>query len=204
MSFEKTDTITLNDHKYKYIREIRNIITEETAVLCEDECGSFCFCSKAEWAELIEKEKQAKIVQYEGSGQNKMIDPEAHTFNKYASPQEKIELFKSLFIGRRDVFARRFYNTKTGKSGYVPVCHNEWQYGGCELKCSSEENISFELPEKVSLIRTDRAYCRFTVIDDRIVWYGSLSPLCENFAGASAIRIINPSLAGRLMEERLL
>ena len=32
MSFEKTDTITLNDHKYKYIREIRNIITEETAV----------------------------------------------------------------------------------------------------------------------------------------------------------------------------
>ena len=34
MSFEKTDTITLNDHKYKYIREIRNIITEETAVLC--------------------------------------------------------------------------------------------------------------------------------------------------------------------------
>lgn len=72
------------------------------------------------------------------------------------------------------------------------------------LICSSEENISFELPEKVSLIRTDRAYCRFTVIDDRIVWYGSLSPLCENFSEASAIRIINPSLAGRLMEERLL
>lgn len=48
MSFEKTDTITINDHKYKYIREIRNIITKETAVLCEDECGSFWFCSKAE------------------------------------------------------------------------------------------------------------------------------------------------------------
>ena len=144
MSFEKTDTITLNDHKYKYIREIRNIITEETAVLCE--CGSFWFCSKAEWTELIEKEKQAKIVQYEGSGQNKMIDPEAHTFNKYASPQEKIELFKSLFIGRRDVFARRFYNTKTGKSGYVPVCHNEWQYGVCDkkkYKCSQCPNSAF-------------------------------------------------------------
>jgi hypothetical protein len=72
------------------------------------------------------------------------------------------------------------------------------------LICSSEETISFELPAKVSLIRTDRAYCRFTVIDDRIVWYGSLSSLCENFSEASAIRIINPSLAGRLMEERLL
>ena len=35
MSFEKSDAIILNDHKYKYIREIRNIITEETAVLCE-------------------------------------------------------------------------------------------------------------------------------------------------------------------------
>ena len=58
MSFEKSDSIIMNDHKYKYIREIRNIITEETAVLCEDECGSFCFCSKAEWTELVEKEKQ--------------------------------------------------------------------------------------------------------------------------------------------------
>ena len=57
MSFEKSDSIIMNDH-YKYIREIRNIITEETAVLCEDECGSFCFCSKAEWTELVEKEKQ--------------------------------------------------------------------------------------------------------------------------------------------------
>ena len=47
------------------------------------------------------------------------------TFNKYATPQEKIELFKSLFIGRKDVFAKRYYNTKTGQGGYVPVCHNE-------------------------------------------------------------------------------
>lgn len=65
MSFEKSDSIIMNDHKYKYIREIRNIITEETAVLREDECGSFWFCNKAESTELIEKEKQAKIRQHE-------------------------------------------------------------------------------------------------------------------------------------------
>lgn len=71
---------------------------------------------------------------------------EPKLFNKYAPPQEKIGLFKSLFIGRRDVFARRYYNTKTGQSGYVPVCHNEWQYGICDkkqYKCSVCSNAAF-------------------------------------------------------------
>ncbi|MBW6474996.1 MAG: DEAD/DEAH box helicase [Anaerolineaceae bacterium] len=48
------------------------------------------------------------------------------------SPQEdKIRLFRSLFKGREDVFPRRFENYKTGKSGYAPVCRNEWLSGIC-------------------------------------------------------------------------
>jgi superfamily II DNA or RNA helicase len=48
------------------------------------------------------------------------------------SPQEeKIRLFRSLFKGREDVFPRRFENSKTGKSGYAPVCRNEWVDGIC-------------------------------------------------------------------------
>lgn len=38
------------------------------------------------------------------------------------SPQEKVELFRSLFKGREDVFARRWYSRTTGKAGYQPVC----------------------------------------------------------------------------------
>ena len=45
--------------------------------------------------------------------------------SKKSSPQEKINLFKSLFIGREDVFALRWSNAKSGKSGYSPVCENK-------------------------------------------------------------------------------
>ena len=45
--------------------------------------------------------------------------------SKKSSPQEKINLFKSLFIGREDVFALRWSNSKSGKSGYSPVCENK-------------------------------------------------------------------------------
>src|SRR6516165_6225921 len=38
---------------------------------------------------------------------------------------EKINLFRSLFRGREDVFPRRWENSKSGKSGYAPACHNE-------------------------------------------------------------------------------
>ena len=45
--------------------------------------------------------------------------------SKKSSPQEKINLFKSLFIGRDDVYALRWFNSKSGKSGYSPVCENK-------------------------------------------------------------------------------
>lgn len=51
----------------------------------------------------------------------------------------KIALFRSLLRGRQDLYARRFDNRKTGKSGYAPACGNEWVKGLCEkpkIKCS--------------------------------------------------------------------
>lgn len=41
--------------------------------------------------------------------------------NQYSSPDEKIALFRSLFVGRSDVFARRWYSKSSEKSGYQPV-----------------------------------------------------------------------------------
>ena len=38
------------------------------------------------------------------------------------SLQEKVDLFRSLFKGREDVFARRWYSKASGKGGYQPVC----------------------------------------------------------------------------------
>jgi superfamily II DNA or RNA helicase/very-short-patch-repair endonuclease len=53
--------------------------------------------------------------------------------------EAKIALFRSLFRGREDVYARRFESRKTGKSGYSPACANEWVRGVCEkprVKCA--------------------------------------------------------------------
>jgi hypothetical protein len=54
-------------------------------------------------------------------------------------PQTKIALFRNLFRGREDMYPRRFESRKTGRTGYQPVCANEWVQGICEkpgIKCS--------------------------------------------------------------------
>lgn len=45
-----------------------------------------------------------------------------------ATNPAKVELFRSLFRGREDVFPRRWENAKTGRSGYSPACRNEWDW----------------------------------------------------------------------------
>jgi hypothetical protein len=62
------------------------------------------------------------------------------------SNAEKIDLFRSLFCGRDDVFPLRWQNSKTGKTGYAPACNNEWVRGICEkprIKCSNCPNQAF-------------------------------------------------------------
>lgn len=62
--------------------------------------------------------------------------------NKYSSVNEKINLFMSLFIGREDMYAKRWYSTKAEKSGYQPVCGNEWSElcNKQKYKCSNCPN----------------------------------------------------------------
>ena len=66
--------------------------------------------------------------------------------NRQSTPQEKINLYKSLFSGRQDVFALRWFNAKSNKSGYSPVCGNKWLSGKCDLKKYSCATCPFKLP----------------------------------------------------------
>lgn len=62
------------------------------------------------------------------------------------SLDERVTLFQSLFKGREDVFARRWFSQTTMKGGYQPVCINEWRRGICDkkkLKCIECPNRSF-------------------------------------------------------------
>ena len=74
---------------------------------------------------------------------NEMVLETAAGIHMRSTPEEKIRLFRSLFRGREDVFARRWYSVQKGKGGYAPVCANEWRYGVCikpKGKCSTCEN----------------------------------------------------------------
>ena len=62
------------------------------------------------------------------------------------SIEERVAVFHSLFKGREDVFARRWFSKTTGKSGYQPVCINEWRRGVCDkkkYKCADCPNRHF-------------------------------------------------------------
>jgi hypothetical protein len=71
-------------------------------------------------------------------------------------PTRKIALFRSLFRGREDVYPRRFESRKTERTGYQPVCANEWVRGICEkprIKCS------------------DCSHQRFLSVTDNTIWW---------------------------------
>ena len=103
------------------------------------------------------------------------------------SPQEdKIRLFRSLFKGRESVFPRRFENSKTGKSGYAPVCRNEWKAGICQKPKIACQDCNFRafVPVSDEIIRnhlkgiapTDRAGRDFTIgvypmLTDETCWF---------------------------------
>lgn len=62
------------------------------------------------------------------------------------SIEDRVAIFHSLFKGREDVFARRWFSKTTGKSGYQPVCINEWRRGVCDkkkYKCADCPNRRF-------------------------------------------------------------
>lgn len=69
------------------------------------------------------------------------LNPGATPVHLQSSSQAKIALFRSLFRGREDVYARRFESRKTGKSGYAPACGNEWIRGVCESRGSGAQIV---------------------------------------------------------------
>ena len=60
--------------------------------------------------------------------------------------RDKIALFRALFRGREDVYARRWENDGKGTAGYAPVCANEWRRGLCDkprVRCGACPNQAF-------------------------------------------------------------
>ena len=54
---------------------------------------------------------------------------------------DKIKLFWRVFGGRRDILAKRWESS--GRSGYSPICENEWKEDVCRKPCRDCKNFSY-------------------------------------------------------------
>ena len=65
---------------------------------------------------------------------------------KQSSLDAKIRLFRSLFNGRNDVYARRWESKSSDKAGYSPACAYEWNPPICQkpqISCQACQNRKF-------------------------------------------------------------
>ena len=113
----------------------------------EDIQGKYDKLLKEYNALCVENEELKSILQQHG-----IAYPKEDLFSNKTFPAvelslgEKITLFRSYFKGRDDVFARRWFSKTTEKSGYQPVCMNEWRRGICDkkkYKCTECPNRNF-------------------------------------------------------------
>ena len=93
--------------------------------------------------------RYAMLDEWENAGESFDERAQVEGIVTSASPaRDKLELFRSLFTGRKDVYAHG-YRRKDGGIGYTPACANEWKPGICpkaahqKVKCAECHNRVF-------------------------------------------------------------
>ena len=153
----------INGQEYTLLEILPSLDGGHPQILCEDDSGERAICSESLWLGCATKDAHAVQV------------------HAHSSAQEKIEFFLSVFKGREGVYARRYHSTATGKSGYTPVCKNEWAHGLCDKKkhkCPECPNREFQPLTaevvKAHLIGRD-PFCRdvaaiYPILADNRIW----------------------------------
>jgi len=91
--------------------------------------GGLLVCPFSVWSETENHNGStlARFTHIDDIPKTEIILPDKpEGINKLSPPQEKIDLFLSLFSGRTNVYAKRWESIKTGKSGYSPDCSSAW------------------------------------------------------------------------------
>ncbi|MDP2831079.1 MAG: DEAD/DEAH box helicase family protein [Candidatus Omnitrophota bacterium] len=141
------------------------------------------------------------------------ISERSVAFSEEISFEEKVKLFKELFRGRTDVYAKHWLSRKTGKSGYSPVCKNEWVPKICQrstIRCSECPNREF-LPFDESVILKhlngslvlgiypllDGDICHFLAVDfDKEGWQDNITAFKQTCAENNVPVAIERSRSG--------
>ena len=72
----------------------------------------------------------------------------------HRSPEgDKVAFFGALFAARTDVYAVRFDNQRTGKSGWVPAVRGGWQKGVRPAHPHPEDPLPPDFRDALALIR---------------------------------------------------
>lgn len=119
----------IENRDYHLLETLPSLTGQGHFVLCEDSNGNKFVCPKDLW--------------FRHAPQPETLAP----VHAGSVSREKIDFFLSLFRGRNNLYAKRYYNLKTGKSGYVPACQNEWLPGICDKKkhrCPECPNRAFK------------------------------------------------------------
>ena len=148
---------------YHLLETVPSLSGQEQFILCEDEDGNKFVCPEDFWRSHAPRPEAAAPV-HAGS-----------------TSQEKVDFFLSLFRGRDNLYAKRYHNLKTGRSGYVPACQNEWLSGLCDKKahrCPECPNRAFKSLSaqtvRAHLIGNDE-FCRdvvgiYPMLEDDRTW----------------------------------
>jgi len=127
----------INDRKYAFLEHLPSLDEKKAMILCVNERGEKYVCSEELWCSSASPAEQTAPI------------------HAHSSAHEKIEFFLSVFKGRENLYAKRYYSTKTGKTGYTPVCRNEWVPGLCdkrERRCPDCPNREF-LPLTAEVVK---------------------------------------------------
>ena len=117
-------------YEYRFIEMFSSVEDSSQFVLCANPDGKKFICPVDFWLSHTEAAASEPVA----------------PINTGSTAQEKITFFLSLFRGRENLYAKRYYNLKTGKSGYVPACQNEWKPELCNKraqKCPECPNRAF-------------------------------------------------------------
>jgi len=150
--------------KYQKLLAENKILKEENEALK----ASFRLNQKRE---SNQNQDTASNLPLELVNQESACEIQLSALKNFTNSAEKISLFMSLFKGRDDVYAKR-WQSKDGRSGYAPVCLNEWKSGLCRkptIKCFDCPHKSYDvLDEKVI-----EAHLRGSVV-------AGIYPMCQD------------------------
>jgi len=161
---------------------------------------------------LVHHTDQAPDPCAPGQRRDNSVDGEDTPVNHYSPIGAKVALFMSLFNGRSDVYAQK-WRSKKGKSGYSPVCRNEWQPGVCNrprvkcYKCPHKSHVPFSETVVESHLRGNLIAgiypllpgdtCRFLAMDfDKEGWAKDIAVVRETCARFDIPVVIERSQSG--------